>query len=129
MFFAAYEWGITNELRLIDYPTGNVLYSWTPSTSQAALLKNQRYVDSGYPAQIGVSYDYIAIITRETFAAPGGSTPTSAHLFIWQLVGEIGAKQLKLVSQTQIANILNPGAVVFDMDAAYAGHTKFQFSF
>ena len=112
-FFALYEWGTTNKLFVIDYPTGAVLSSWVPTKKQAAVLKNQRYA-SGYPIPIAVSSKYVAIVTQDSISA---GVVSSSHLFIWELT----QSGLKLVSETPIAKILNPRGVFFNMYDAYRG--------
>ncbi len=118
-FFAVYSWDKTTAgsgfLNVYDYSTGNILYTWFPTLSQSTILQNMtnRY---NQPIPLTVSSKYIAGITQE-FSPDNLDIVTSSYLFVW----EITKKKLVLVSETQIAGILNPRGVSFDMQAAYEG--------
>ncbi len=118
-FWAAYSWDKTTPgsgfLNVYDYPTGSVLYTWSPSAAQSAILQNMtnRY---NQPTPLTVGSKYIAGLTTE-FDPNDLDIVTSSHLFVW----EVGKKNISLVSETQIAQILNPRGLSFDMRAAYEG--------
>ncbi len=112
-FFAMYEWGVNNILRVIDYYTGKLIHSWAPTNAQADILKHMVYPD-GSVMQLAVSSKYIAVATNEVDSS---GIVSSSHFFVW----EVTPTKITLINDVQIAKILNPRGVGFDMRAAFEG--------